>query len=238
MGNTAKLFLLPVDIGNKDLSFSIPELNKAIISKIELFVCENVKTARRFLINSELQSPIPEEIQFISLSNDDNIFLIKEIITQIKNGKNCAYLSEAGNPCIADPGEKLVLKAHEENIEVKPLIGPSSILLALISSGCNAEKFTFSGYLNRKTDLREHEIKKLISDVNIGITQIFMETPYRNNGLLKDLLHLCPDHFLLTIASELTTESEYIKTKSIQNWKAQIPDLHKKPVIFVLGIDY
>ena len=225
---------MPVDLGG-ELAGSIPANNQSLINDIDVFVCENIKTARRFLIKGGLPSPIPQHIRFVQLEDDENTAVIEEVLSILKSGKPVAYLSEAGNPCIADPGEQLVSHAHNNQIQVVPLVGPSSILLALIASGLNGEHFTFSGYLSRDNAKRRQEIKQLVEHAKKGITQLFMETPYRNEKLFEELLQTVPAQMSLCLAVDLTTSEEYISTRKISEWKGKAPVLHKRPCIFVLG---
>jgi 16S rRNA (cytidine1402-2'-O)-methyltransferase len=151
------------------------------------------------------------------------------------DGKNTGILSEAGSPCIADPGQQVVKLAHIMSITVVPLVGPSSILLALIASGFNGQNFIFHGYLPIDKKQRIRKIKEIEQDaIRNDRTQIFMETPYRNNALLDDLIRNSGISTLLCIASDLTTEEEFIKTLSIEEWKKNLPDLNKRPTIFLI----
>ncbi len=150
------------------------------------------------------------------------------------NGNDLGLMSEAGLPCIADPGARLISVAHREKIKVIPLSGPSSILMALISSGMNGQKFTFNGYLPVKPEERVSKLKELEKKAREGFTQIFMETPYRNQKILNDILKTCSSDMHLCIASDLTLPGESIITKKLPEWKADMPDLNKRMVVFVL----
>jgi len=155
----------------------------------------------------------------------------------IKKGKNIGIVSEAGCPGIADPGQVLIAKAQELNAHVKPLVGPSSILLALMASGFNGQQFKFNGYLPIDTGERKKQIQKLEEESTKNqCTQIFIETPFRNDALLKDIISTCKPHTRLCIAADITAATESIRTKKIQEWKNSLPALHKKPAIFLLGL--
>ena len=234
--STSKLYLIPVDLGNKDLDYSIPKFNQSLISDLDCFACENLRSARRFLINSGLPSPIPESIKFIEVRNDDSTDALQECMQELSSGRSIGFLSEAGNPCIADPGESLVQKCHNKGIQVVPLVGPSSILLALIGSGLNAENFAFTGYIDQKNPNRTNQLKDLIRRA-AKQTQIFMETPYRNNQIFEEILKNSPDHLSLCVAVDLTTETEAIICKSVADWKnSSAPNIHKRPAIFAIGV--
>jgi 16S rRNA (cytidine1402-2'-O)-methyltransferase len=177
------------------------------------------------------------EVQFFEL--DKHKMSVEELYnflnTQIKAGKNIGLLSEAGNPCIADPGATAVDLAHQLGIMVKPLVGPSSILLALIASGLNGQHFTFHGYLPIDDKDKRAALKKLEStSKQSGYTQIFMETPYRNDKLVDEMIHSLQPETKLCIAVEIGESNEFIETRSIKNWK-QRPTFHKRPAVFVLG---
>lgn len=228
------LFLLPCYLGENSSVKIFSEYQKQIISKLTYFVVENEKSARKFLkfIFPEVNQ---QELQIEILNKNTNETALEKIIQPLLDGNNIGLLSEAGLPCIADPGNILVQFCHERNIEVKPISGPTSIILALISSGLNGQKFTFHGYLpidklQVKVFIKEIERKS----VQQNSAEIFMETPYRNNQLLEIILQTCAPQTLLCIATNITLSNEKIKTKTIANWKSKIPDLHKKPTIFIL----
>jgi len=152
------------------------------------------------------------------------------------NGMNVGLVSEAGVPCVADPGSHIVELAHETGIKVEPLVGPSSILLALMASGLNGQKFSFNGYLPRERAERIKKIKQIEQLAKSGMTQLFMDAPYRNNQVLEDVLATCQLNSKLCIASNITCDNERINTKTIGEWSQRKPDLNKMPVMFVLGI--
>jgi 16S rRNA (cytidine1402-2'-O)-methyltransferase len=194
---------------------------------------ENERTARRFLKAMDKEIVIDDFEWFgIHKAEEQQISIFRE---KIKEGKNIAIISEAGCPGVADPGQILINEAQKLNVEVKPLVGPNSILLALMASGLNGQHFTFNGYLPIDNGERIKKIKQLEEESNRKkSTQIFIETPYRNNKLLETILQHAKPSTLLCVASELTSSNEFIKTKTIGAWKKETIDLHKKPVIFLL----
>jgi len=174
---------------------------------------------------------------FHKLDKDTSPEEVAELFSSIPKGEDIGVISEAGCPGIADPGALAVAYAHKNNIEVVPLVGPSSILLALMASGFNGQSFAFHGYLPIEKDLRTAAIKTLEKEaLSKRQTQVFMETPYRNNKLLEDILKTCQPETKLCIAADLTSPKQFVKTKKIREWKEQLPDLNKRPTIFVLSI--
>jgi len=230
-----KLYLIPNLLGESPPEQVIPQGVCAIVSGLEHFIVENVRTARRYIRRLDPEKPI-HPLTFHTLNKHTSREQMEEMAAPLLKGTDMGLMSEAGVPGIADPGEELVEYAQRHGIRVVPLTGPSSILLALMGSGLNGESFAFNGYLPIK---RPERIKKLRSlekkSRHEGQTQIFMETPYRNDKLLGDILSHCMEDTLLCIASEITTEQEMIRTKSLREWKKQIPPLHKKPAIFILS---
>ncbi len=230
-----KLFLIPTIIGEETqqeiLSYSI----KKNIKEINIFIVENIRTARRHIRKIDKEKDIDNTI-FYFYGKHQKLNLEKCLLSHIISGQDVGLLSEAGSPCIADPGSKIVEYAHKFNIIVKPLAGPSSILLALISSGFNGQNFAFNGYLPIDKAERKKSIKKLERLMQqTGQTQIFMETPYRNNQLIETVLKICDNTTQLCIASEITLKTEIIKSKTIAEWKISNINFHKKPTIFLIG---
>ena len=232
-----KIYMIPITIGNiqMDSSNDIPPSSLKIVLNLRYFIVENLKSARRFLRTIDKDFDIDNSIFYVLNKHTDNKE-IYQFLEPCRNGKDIGIISEAGCPGIADPGSTAVAIGHVENIETIPLIGPSSILMALMSSGLNGQQFSFHGYLPKDRGNRIKKIKTLASNTKDNGAQLFMETPFRNNHLLEDILSHCPDHILLCIASEISTENQYIKTKSIKNWKLQTPNLNKKPTIFIFGL--
>ncbi len=233
MSNKGSVFLIPIPIAD-DMSMStcIPADIVKITQEVDVFFVENIKTTRRYLRKLDRDYPIDDKTFHILNKRSDEMEIAK-ILAQEK-GKTIGVMSEAGCPGIADPGELVVKHAHKLKLKVKPLVGPSSILLALISSGKNGQNFTFNGYLPKERLERIKKIKQLESNARRGVTQLFMETPFRNNHLLEDVLENVDNTMTLCIASNITAGNEIIKTKTISDWKKHVPNLNKKPTIFVL----
>ena len=212
---------------------TLPAYLLPAIKKCNIFFVENERTARRYLKLLWKEMVIDDyEWQNMKEVNAETILQFKNAI---KQNKTIGIISEAGCPGVADPGQQLVMIAQEMNITVKPLVGPSSILLALMASGMNGQQFQFVGYLPIDSAERSKSIKNLESESKQkNCTQIFIETSYRNNQLLEAVLKNCKPNTLVCIACELTSAHEFVKTKSVQDLKKQVPDLHKKPVIFLL----
>ncbi len=227
------LFLIPTFLSENENV--LPEEVLEIARSLDEFVVENEKSARRFL--KQIGTKIHQNnIIFHLLNEHTSAIEISELLPILKKNKNIGLLSEAGCPAVADPGAALVRMAHENNITVKPLTGPSSILLALMASGLNGQSFAFHGYLPKDSVQRKAKISLLEKDAQKKKqTQIFIETPYRNLPLLNDIINVCSENTLLCIAYDLTSSNEFVKTKTIAAWKKQIPSLDKKPAIFLIG---
>lgn len=215
----------------------MPEANRAIIQKLDYFVAENARTARRFISALKLGRPI-EELHFEELNEHTRPEEIEGLLKPLLEGHDMGMMSEAGLPGVADPGAELAAACHGKGIKVVPLVGPSSILLALMASGQCGQSFAFNGYLPvkglEKIRAIRHFERRAITE---GQSQLFIEAPYRNNQLLSDLLATCAPATRLTVAVDLTDPTEYIRTMSVAEWKkSERPELHKRPAIFVLGI--
>jgi 16S rRNA (cytidine1402-2'-O)-methyltransferase len=230
------LFLLPAYLSeNTSLTHFAPVI-KDYIMQTDYFFVENEKTARKvvkFFAPEKKQADLKLFLLDKYTENRD----IKEAQDLMLKNQDFGLLSEAGLPCIADPGNLMVKWCHEKNIQVVPISGPSSIILALISSGFNGQEFSFNGYLPIDKSEKKKQILHLENMVQkTGYSQIFMETPYRNNQLLEDLIKFLPSNTKLCIASNINDpETEFIKTKTIKDWQKQIPELHKIPTVFVIG---
>ncbi len=234
MNHAAKLYLIPTLLHPNNPNILLPSY-LSILATIRHFVVEDIRTSRRFL-RSVIQDFDIDHSTFWEIDKHNPNQEYHEAIHTLKSGHDVGLLSEAGCPGIADPGSVLVLRAHEEDIPVVPWIGPSSIALSLMASGMNGQGFSFHGYLPSKpeTDLIK-KIKQLESEsVRSGYSQIFIETPYRNQNLLIQLLKNLKSTTLLCIAVDLTADAEMIKTKTVEEWKKQSPDLSKRPAIFIL----
>ncbi len=228
------LYLIPTTLGETEPLEVMPLSVKKVIEQIDYFIVENEKSARRFIKKIAPKKQQPKLI----LKLLDKYAIETETQTYLdvcKEGIHVGLLSEAGVPAIADPGANIVKLAHQKNIKVVPLVGPSSILMAMMSSGMNGQNFAFNGYLpidkgERKKALKN--LEKLSLDKNQS--QIFIETPYRNEKMFLDLKSTLSSNTSLCIAADITLSTEYIKTYTIKDWKHQKPDLHKKPAIFII----
>ena len=208
---------------------------KEVIRNTEYYFVENIRTTRRFI--SELKvGKVIDQLHFFELNKDTSLAQVKQYFKEIPPQQNIGVISEAGCPGVADPGALAVQVAHQMGIKVVPLVGPSSILLGLMASGFSGQSFVFHGYLPIEKVERSKKIKHLEQEAKKGQTQIFMETPFRNNQLLEDLFANLSGASLLCIACNVTATDEMIQTKSINDWKKQKPDLHKKPTMFLLSI--
>ncbi len=204
------------------------------IAMLDAFVVENIRSARRFLRKAGYRRDF-SEVTFFEMGKHSHLNELLPAISEALKTKPVGLLSEAGTPCIADPGQVVVSYCHQIKIPVVPLVGPSSILLALMASGFNGQNFAFHGYLPIEKPKLRQKIKQMEAAVfNEDQTQIFIETPYRNNRLLEALLSGASQQLMLCIATELTTGKEKITTRSISDWKSNTPDLNKQPAVFLL----
>jgi 16S rRNA (cytidine1402-2'-O)-methyltransferase len=230
-----KLYLIPTILGEGTQESTLPSTILKAIKEIDVFIVENLRTARRHIRKLDRQKNI-DATTFYSYGKYDTLNLEQDFLPHILSGQNIGLLSEAGLPCVADPGSKIVAYAHDFQIDVVPFVGPSSILLALMASGLNGQNFAFTGYLPIDKTERTKIIKQLEELVKkTGQTQIFMETPYRNNQLIETLLKTCSNNTKLCMASDITLPTENIKTKTIAEWKQTKINLDKKPTIFSIG---
>ena len=230
-----KLYLIPTILGEGTQEATLPSTILKAIKEIDVFIVENLRTARRHIRKLDREKNI-DATTFYSYGKYDTLNLEQDFLPHILSGQNVGLLSEAGLPCVADPGSKIVAYAHDFQIDVVPFVGPSSILLALMASGLNGQNFAFTGYLPIDKTERTKIIKQLEELVKkTGQTQIFMETPYRNNQLIETLLKTCSNNTKLCMASDITLPTENIKTKTIAEWKQTKINLDKKPTIFSIG---
>ena len=230
------LYIIPSFIGGNDGIDHIPNYNLRIINDIKYFIVESEKKSRKF-INKILPKKSQEDLIFFQIKKEKNYINIEKYLKPLKNGESMGLMSDSGNPVIADPGALIVHAAHILKINVKPLVGPSSILLGLISSGMNGQRFTFNGYLpinmkERTKKLKNLEKKSIINNE----TQIFIETPYRNNQLLALMKKILLPSTQVSIASCLDSDNEKIISLSVLEWKKKKIDLNKKPTVFLIGI--
>ncbi len=229
-----KLYLIPITLGESNPDDVLPQTVKRVVELIDCYIVENEKTARKFI-----KSIVPEKVQatlrLSTLNKHTEIAEHNQMIQPCLEGINVGVMSEAGCPGVADPGAAIVKLAHEKGIQVIPLVGPSSILLAMMGSGMNGQSFAFNGYLpidksEKKAALKNFE--KLSNDKNQS--QLFIETPYRNNKLIEDLLQTLHPNTYLCIAADITLPTEYIKTMRVTDWKKAKIDLHNRPTIFIV----
>lgn len=229
------LYLIPNTLGGDKTTDVIPGGVISKLKELNHFIVENERNARRFLIKCGYSKPI-DDINFFLLNKYTTKAEKHEYIKLCREGTDLGVISEAGLPGIADPGAEIVSLAHFTGIHVVPLTGPSSILLALMASGMNGQLFSFHGYLPVKPHERKNKIRELETETKkTGVTQIFIETPYRNNALLEALKETCLDNTRLCIACDITLPGEFIKSQNIIAWKKERVDLHKRPCIFLLN---
>jgi 16S rRNA (cytidine1402-2'-O)-methyltransferase len=228
------LYLIPVPLAEDAAAQSFTPYLVNAINQVSEYIVENEKTARKFLKQAGLTIPQSQLVIYDYGKHQRNTDL-KEFFTGLLAGKDTGLMSEAGCPGVADPGADIVAEAHKLGIKVVPLVGPSSILLALMASGFNGQSFTFHGYLPIDKEQRSKRIKELESQAErFSQTQLFIETPFRNDSLLNEILKSCKPATRLCIACNLTAANELVQTKTINEWKKQIPDLRKQPTIFLL----
>jgi 16S rRNA (cytidine1402-2'-O)-methyltransferase len=237
---TGTLFLIPNTLGETEaLANVLPEQVQRITSQLDYFVAENAKTARAFLKLVGAQHPLSkpmQEIKIAELNVNTPATALADLLAPLLAGQDGGLVSEAGVPAVADPGADLVRLAHQHKIPVRPLVGPSSLLLAVMASGLNGQSFAFNGYLPTDPAQRDKRIKELeLRSRKEKQTQLFIETPYRNAAMLEALVAACAPGTLVCVATDLSLPSETIRTMTAAQWKtAPAPDFHKKPTVFLL----
>ncbi|MBN2613217.1 MAG: SAM-dependent methyltransferase [Bacteroidales bacterium] len=228
-----KLYLIPSTLGDTPADHVIPEHVIRIINGTDIYIVENERSARRFLIKAGLKKPV-DQVTFFEL-NKHTKTEEAEVFFQSVTTEDIGIISEAGVPCIADPGAAIVSLAHKRGRKVVPLVGPSSVLMAMMASGLNGQNFAFNGYLPVKQHERINRIKELENrSYREKQAQLFIEAPYRNNQLLNDILDTCQGETLLCIAVDISLETEMIETRPVKLWKTKKPELHKRPAIFII----
>lgn len=228
------LYLLPVTLGDTAIEKVLPSYNREIIVGIKYFIVEDVRSARRFLKKVDAAINI-DELTFYPLNKHTSPEDIAGYLTPLAQGNAMGVISEAGCPAVADPGADVVAIAQRRNLKVVPLVGPSSIILSVMGSGFNGQSFAFHGYLPIDPADRTRRLKELEARVySENQTQLFIETPYRNHKMLEEILRTCRPQTKLCIAANITCEGEYIRTKTVKEWKGHLPDLNKIPCIFLI----
>lgn len=228
------LYLLPVTLGDTAIEKVLPSYNREIIVGIKYFIVEDVRSARRFLKKVDADINI-DELTFYPLNKHTSPEDITGYLTPLAQGNAMGVISEAGCPAVADPGADVVAIAQRRNLKVVPLVGPSSIILSVMGSGFNGQSFAFHGYLPIDPADRTRRLKELEARVySENQTQLFIETPYRNHKMLEEILRTCRPQTKLCIAANITCEGEYIRTKTVKEWKGHLPDLNKIPCIFLI----
>lgn len=235
---SATLYLIPCPISDDTAVADItPAANQAIIDSLDYFIVENTRSARRFLSKSGYAKAI-DEATFVELNeHTTSPTEIARMIEPLKAGRSAGVISEAGVPAVADPGQAVVELCHKHNIRVVPLVGPSSILMAVMASGLSGQSFAFNGYLPIKEPERSKTIKRLESRARSEHqSQLFIEAPYRNVKLLEQMLKSLNPDTRLCVACDITSKSEYIRTQTVAQWcKSTMPDIQKRPTIFIIG---
>jgi len=231
---SGKLILFPVTIGGT-VDQSLPSYNKELLDSCHTFIVEEIRTARRFLKAAGYIHAI-DDTTFLELNEHTDPNAVSDYLNPIKQGENIGLLSEAGLPCIADPGSVITRIAQQRGIEVVPLVGPSSLMMTLMASGFNGQNFAFNGYLPVDRAKREQAIRHLESrSFKERQPQIFIEAPYRNNQLLQSLVSVCHNETLICVGCDIMLPSQFIKTQTAAQWRKAMPDLHKHNTVFIIS---
>lgn len=229
-----KLYLIPSPLGDYDPEVVIPAPTLELLQRIGCYVVEEVRTARRYLSRAGLKGHI-QELEFHELNEHTSAAEVERLVALFEDGRDVGLISEAGLPAVADPGSALVALCHRHGIEVVPQVGPSSLMMALMASGLNGQSFTFCGYLPAKTEERRSAIKNIEkTSQSKRQTQIFIETPYRNDAMFSDLLQSCRPSTRICIAADITMPDEFIRTKTVAEWKKENPIIGKRPCVFLM----
>ncbi|MEY3798221.1 MAG: hypothetical protein RLZZ572_402 [Pseudomonadota bacterium] len=229
------LYLIPVTLGDDMVQHVIPDYVLNVARKLEIFVVESEKSARHFLSTIKTLKPV-RELNLHLLNEHTDMKVLPDLLAPLLAGHNVGLMSDAGCPAVADPGAQLVQLAHKKGIRVVPMVGPSSILLSLMASGLNGQQFAFLGYLPVEKSQRNQKLKEIEKrSASHKETQLFIETPYRNQAMLDAILQTCHAQTQLCIACDVSLDSEMIVTKSIASWKTSAPiDIHKRPCLFLM----
>ena len=230
-----QLFLIPTPLGGDDLRYVLPDAVFSTVARLDTFVVEEVRTARRFLSAAGLKGRI-DNLQLYELNEHSTPQDAERYLQLLLDGRDVGLLSEAGLPAVADPGAALVKLAQEHDIEVVPLVGPSSLMMALMSSGMNGQNFAFNGYLPVKPQQRKESLRKLEKlSAQTGQTQIIIETPYRNDAMLADMLEVLKPATRICIAADITMPTQFIRTKTAAQWKKAPAAIGKRPCVFIIS---
>jgi 16S rRNA (cytidine1402-2'-O)-methyltransferase len=227
------IYMVPVTLGNADHRLTIPAVTREITASLRLFAVEDVRSARRYLRSIDREFPVNETV-FFSIGKHSDPAELGDFFARVSSGMNAGVMSEAGMPGLADPGNIVVEEAHRRGINVIPLTGPSSIMLALVASGLNGQSFAFSGYLPVDSPGRQKALRELERRSSGGQTQIFMETPFRNDKMLDDILTVCKPSTRLCIAADVTLETEEIRTRTVASWVSNRPPIDNRRVVFLM----
>ncbi len=227
------IYLIPNTLGPTSGDKVLPKDVQDTLRRLSYFIVENERTARAFIKGTHPDKN-QKELRFEIIDKQTDPLDLPLFLKPVELGEDVGIISEAGVPCVADPGSEIVSIAHRKGLRVVPLVGPSSILLALMASGFNGQQFTFRGYLPFDKPIRKRVFQAMIKDCKDGITQIFMETPYRNNKLMEELASTLHPDTKLCIAVDITLDTEFIATKTIAQWRNEHVDLHKRPTIFLI----
>lgn len=234
MSEKGKLYLIPSPLGDNDLSEVIPSFVLGIIREIDLYVVEEVRTARRYLSRAGLKGQI-DGVEFVTLNEHTSPEEVEEMASLFDGGRDVGLISEAGLPAVADPGATLVALCHRTGVEVVPLTGPSSLMMALMGSGLNGQSFAFCGYLPAKPDARRATIRSIEkTSAAKRQTQIFIETPYRNDAMFSDLLRNCSPDTEICVAADITMPDQFIRTMTVSGWRKENLTIGKRPCVFLM----
>lgn len=232
--NKGRLYLIPSPLGDGDPTEVIPAPVLKSLEGFRTFVVEEVRTVRRYLSRAGLKGRI-EGLEFHELNEHTDDATVESYLSLFNDGNDVALISEAGLPAVADPGAKLVALAHKNGIRVVPAVGPSSLMMALMASGLNGQSFAFCGYIPAKTDERRSRLKTLEKvSGQLGQTQILIETPYRNDALFADILSICFPSTRVCVAADITTDDEYIMTRTVGQWRKAGLTIGKRPCVFLI----
>ncbi|MCU0379166.1 MAG: SAM-dependent methyltransferase [Bacteroidales bacterium] len=228
-----KIYMVPVTLGNADHMMTIPPVTREITASLRIFAVEDIRSARRYLRTIDREFPVDDTL-FIPIGKHSEPAGLIEFFSRVAEGMDAGVMSEAGMPGLADPGNIIVEEAHRRSVKVIPLTGPSSIMLALVASGMNGQSFSFNGYLPVEPQARRKAISELERRSAGGQTQIFMETPFRNEKMVDDILKVCKPSTRLCVAADITLPTESIITRTVAGWIKERPCIDKRPAVFLL----